>query len=174
MSCRLCQKTAFYFGFAWFLVFAMPVFAAASAKLHEPSEIVTELYRITAGPKGDYDGPSAFEDKQIRVLYFSKSLRAAVIAMEKKSKKTDEVILDFDPITDSQAPSVKNLSIKEESRTDSKATVAAQFWYSLEDKVPFIVRYDFIKEGTDWKLDDIRGKSDDKEPVWSLREIIKK
>jgi hypothetical protein len=151
----------------------MPVFAAAGAKLHEPTEIVTEIYRVAAGPKGDYSESAAFEDKQIRALYFSKSLRAAVIAMEMKSRKTEDVILDFDPITSSQDPSVKNLSITEESRTGSKVTVAAQFWYSLEDKVPIIVRYDFIKEGPDWKLDEIRGKSD-KEPMWSLRKIIKR
>jgi hypothetical protein len=144
---------------------------AASAKVaHEPAEIVTEIYRIAAGPNGKYEGASAIENKQVRKLYLSKSLVAALVAMKKREK--DGPILDFDPITNSQDPSVKNLSVTQESKTDAKAVVAAKF-FSFDEKEPSIVRYDFVKDGADWKIDEMEGqRGGDKTQAWSLRKVI--
>ncbi len=150
---------------------ASAVMAAPPPKIaHEPVEIVTEIYRIAAGPNGKYDGQSAIENKQVRKLYLSKSLVAALVAMKKREK--DGVILDFDPITNSQDPSVKNLTIAEQSKTDAKAIVAAKF-FSFEEKEPSIVRYEFVNTGADWKIDEITGqRGGDKTQAWSLRKII--
>jgi hypothetical protein len=151
------------------LCFVSSAFAAPKVA-HEPVEIVTEIYRVAAGPNGKYEGQSAIENKQVRKQYFSKSLVAALVAMKKREK--DGPILDFDPITNSQDPSVKNLSITQESKTDTKAVVVAKF-FSFDEKEPSIVRYDFIKDGADWKIDEITGqRGGDKTQAWSLRKVI--
>ena len=75
---------------AWALV---PATAAAAAATESPRDIVTKIYKISAGKDGKYQGPSAFSDKAVRGRYFSKSLLAAVVRMEKRSKEKDEVIL---------------------------------------------------------------------------------
>lgn len=166
----LCRNgiLAALLGVAYFV--ASAAMAAPAKIVHEPVEIVTEIYRVAAGADGKYDGPSAVDDEALRKLYLSKSLVAALVAMEKRAK--DGPILDFDPISNSQDPSVKNLSITQESKTDAKAVVAAKF-FSFEEKEPSIVRYDFIKVGADWKIDDVEGqRGGDKTPAWSLRKII--
>lgn len=133
-----------------------------------PKDVVVEIYHIAAGPKGDYQAPSAFDDRQVR-KHWTKSLLAAQSAMERRSKKLNEPILDFDPVTNSQDPSVRNLAIDVESADSAKTVVAARF-DSEGEKDANVVRYIFVRDGGAWKLDDIRGeRGDDK---WDLREII--
>jgi len=143
-----------------------------------PLDIVVTIYKISAGADGNYSKESAFLNKSVRQRYFSKSLRAGLIAMDAKSKKLNEPILDFDPITNSQDPDVKQLSIKPVSMAEDKAVIAASF-FSHTEKEPTTVRYDFIKEDGGWKLDEVHGdiageKGSGGEPKqWSLRDMLK-
>ena len=141
------------------LVAAVPSSAAAA----EPSstDVVTGIYRINAGPKGDYQAGS-IEDKRIAVL-FTTSLRKALAAMNARSRKSNEPILDFDPVTDSQDPQVERLSIAAES----DRVVAATFFSGA---VKHLVKYDFKPEGGGFKIDDISGGSG--ADAWDLRQII--
>ncbi len=133
-----------------------------------PKDQVVEIYRIAAGPKGDYLSPSAFADKQVR-RHFTKSLLDADKAMNLRSKKLNEPILDFDPVTNSQDPSVRGLSIAVESADAANTVVAASF--NSEGRTgPNIVRYIFVREGGAWKLDDIRGEDGDEK--WDLRALM--
>src|SRR5262249_16130463 len=133
-------------------------------------DIVEKIYKVSAGPDGKYQSASAFSDNGIRKRYFSKALLAQILRMEKKSARDNEPILDFDPITNSQDPDVKDLTITVESRAPAKPVVAAKF-FSFDDKQPSIVRYDFVLENATWRIDEIRGEhGTDK---WSLRDIIK-
>ncbi len=134
---------------------------AALAAEAAPVDVVTSIYRLYAGPKGDYQNGS-IDDKRVSA-FFTKSLRAALKAMDARSKKLDEPILDFDPVTDSQDPMVQRLSIAPQSEGVVEAT-----FYSGE--VKHVVRYVFAKEDGAWKIDDIAGQGDDK---WDLRDIIK-
>ena len=151
------------------IVAALAGFAApAMAEERPPKDIVVEIYHIAAGPKGDYQTPSAFDDKQVR-KNFTKSLLAAQKAMDMRSKKLNEPILDFDPVTNSQDPSVRNLSVDVESADAAKTIVAAGF-DSEGAKARNVVRYVFVREGAAWKLDDIRGDNGDDK--WDLRELM--
>jgi hypothetical protein len=146
-------------------LFLFPVFAFVPARgfaaVAAPAEIVTAIYRIYAGPKGDYQAGS-IEDKRIAV-YFSASLRKALAAMNARSRKSNEPILDFDPVTDSQDPQVERLSIGPEG----ESVVAATFFSRSEKRV---VRYTFEREAGAWKIDDITGGSG--AGAWDLRRII--
>ena len=141
---------------------ALALRASAAAAAETPVDIVTTIYRIYAGPKGDY-GQVSFDDARIAV-FFTRSLRAAMKAMYARSKKNDEPILDFDPVTDLQDPMVQRLSIASESEN----VVAATF-FSGDDK--HVVRYVFARESGAWKVDDISGGDGDGK--WDLRDIIK-
>src|ERR1700734_3704195 len=109
----------------------------AAAAGPSPTDVVTAIYRIYAGPKGDYQAGS-IEDKRVSA-YFTASLRNALAAMNARSRKTNEPILDFDPVTDSQDPQVERLSIAAES----ESVVAATFF---SGEVKHIVRYAFKSE----------------------------
>ena len=147
-----------------FLILAGASLLAPSALAADaaPADIVAEIYRIYAGPKGEYQSGS-IEDKRVAAL-FTKSLRAALKAMDARSKKINEPILDFDPVTDSQDPMVERLSIAPES----DSVVAASFY---SGDVKHVVRYVFAREDGAWRIDDIAGGAGDDK--WDLREIIK-
>jgi hypothetical protein len=141
------------------LAAAFPWSAAAAGP--SPTDVVTAIYRIYAGPKGDYQAGS-IEDKRISA-YFTASLRNALAAMNARSRKTNEPILDFDPVTDSQDPQVERLSIAAESEN----VVAATFF---SGEVKHLVRYVFKSESGPLKIDDISGGSG--ADAWDLRRII--
>ncbi len=151
---------------AWASSLVLPALAASET----PLDIVTQIYRVSAGKKGDYAGESAFSDKAIRASFFSRGFLAAVVKMEKKSASTNEPILDFDPVTASQDPSVKRLKIGTESAGADSGIVTATF-YSFDNKQPTLVRYLFIMEAGQWKLDDIEG--DVEGDKWSVRAITR-
>ncbi|QGM46289.1 DUF3828 domain-containing protein [Methylocystis heyeri] len=135
-----------------------------------PREMVVEIYRLAAGPKGDYSAASPLQQRGVRAE-FTPSLRKAMEAMERRSKKLNEPILDFDPITNSQDPSVIDLKIETEKEEAKDATVAASFKQEQAAKTRTTVRYLFKKEAAAWKLDDIAGDASGEK--WDLREIIK-
>jgi Protein of unknown function (DUF3828) len=142
--------------------------APAIAEEQSPKDLVAQIYRISAGPKGDYHAPSGFEDKQIR-KHFTKSLLAAQKAMDQRSKKLNEPILDFDPVTNSQDPSVLHLSIDVESADAANTIVAASFDGESDPKRN-LVRYIFVREDGAWRLDDMRGEAGDDK--WNLRDVM--
>jgi len=136
--------------------------AALAAGESSPADVTTAIYAIYAGPKGDYQTGN-LDDKRV-VIYLSKSLRAALRAMDARSKKLNEPILDFDPVTDSQDPQVEKLAIVPEG----DATAVATFY---SGDVKHVVRYSFVREGDAWKVDDISGGAGDDK--WDLRDVIK-
>jgi hypothetical protein len=136
--------------------------AAPAAGESSPADVTTAIYHIYAGPKGDYQTGN-LDDKRV-VVYLSKSLRAALKAMDARSKKLNEPILDFDPVTDSQDPQVEKLSIAPEGDAAAVAT-----FYSGD--VKHLVRYSFVREGDAWKVDDISGGAGG--DTWDLRDVIK-
>ena len=136
--------------------------AALAAGESSPADVTTAIYAIYAGPKGDYQTGN-LDDKRV-AAYLSKSLRAALKAMDARSKKLNEPILDFDPVTDSQDPQVEKLAIAPEGDTAAVATF-------FSGDVKHVVRYSFVHEGDAWKVDDISGGSGDEK--WDLRDIVK-
>ena len=151
-------------------LFAMPAFAQIAA-VEAPRDIVAQMYQISAGKDGNYSGESAVFQPAVRKRWFSKSLSAALDAMDRKSKRTNDAILDFDPLTNSQDPSVKRLAISQESASATKTVVVAKF-FAYEEKEPVNVRYIFVRDGGAWKLDDMSGDRGGKDR-WVLRTLIK-
>ena len=135
-----------------------------------PVSIVTMFYKVSAGKDGKYSGKSIYYQDSIRAKYFSKDLRRTVVAFEKKSREKDGLGLDFDPVTDSQDPSVKALKIEQDGESDGEAAVNASFGQEggTQRKV---VRYVFVRQDNAWKLNNMTsGTGDD---GWDLRKLIK-
>ncbi len=140
---------------------AAPAVARAAGE-NSPADVVTAIYRIYAGPKGDYQSGN-LDDKRV-AAYLSKSLRAALRAMDARSRKLNEPILDFDPVTDSQDPQVEKLTIAAEGDAAAVATF-------FSGDVKHVIRYSLVREGGAWKVDDISGGAGDE--TFDLRDIIK-
>ena len=152
------------------IAIAVAAFSAGAARAEEqsPKDVVVAIYHVAAGPKGDYQVPSAIDDNQVR-KHFTRSLIAAQKAMDARSKKLNEPILDFDPVTNSQDPSVRNLAIDVESADAARTVVAARF-DSEGAEAQNIVRYIFVREAGAWRLDDITGENGPDK--WDLREVM--
>jgi len=150
------------------------VAASASAQAPAPSEpaaIVTAIYTRAAAGKGG--GAFIIASKAAKTKYLSKSLVALWAKADAHTPKGDVGPVDFDPVTNSQEPDVKSFTVTAEQSEADKATIAAALiGHHTTRKAPDqTVRYDFVREANQWKIDDIRGADDGK--PWSIREMLK-
>jgi hypothetical protein len=142
--------------------------APLSAQTREPEAIVKSLYDATMkDAMEDVFGPN---DKKRR--YLSKSLDTLWKRADKKvnPKGEDVGAIEFDVVSMSQDPNIKSYVLKTESRDEQRASVAAI--YTIGDNhthsgQQITVRYDFVREGGAWKVDDVRSAIEGK--PWALR-----
>ncbi len=155
---------------------AMSVHAQAlpPAGVTTPEQIVRWIYAeaVKKDKEGSQRGGTIFNNDKPSRLLFSRAFMREWDASQARIKKSGDMGLDFDPVSNSQDPSIGKTDIRVESSTTVKATVAAIFG-SLEQpkEKPQTVRYDFIREGDTWKIDDIRGAVE--RDGWSLRKLMK-
>jgi hypothetical protein len=155
------------------------VFAAAS-----PDAPIVAIYKKVAAGKGEDGGNFVYLEKKDRARWLSASLAALWNAEEAKTPKGDETPPGFDPVSNSQDPKVRNVKVVLEKSDGKSATVAASFdsWspgltHEEQERNPpdpkdrLTVRYDMVLEHGRWKIDDIRGTTDNTE--WSIRSILK-
>lgn len=163
------------------LIFAAicpPLVSASGSALaepvpNEPLAIVHAIYaRVTLG-KGDGGGGFMLENKAAKAKYFSKALIALWAKADAHTPKGDVGPVDFDPATNSQDPSVKSFSATVEKMDSGAATIAVTLSGEAEPRSHAednVLRYDFVRDGGHWKIDDIRGASDAK--PWSIRQML--
>jgi hypothetical protein len=139
----------------------------------DPPGIINSIYtRVTKG-NGDSGGAFVTQGNAARAKYLSKSL---VTLWAKADAHTTEgdIVIDFDPITNSQDPSVKSFAVTPEKLDNGIATIAVKMTtgYAKQSDNPAdtVVRYDFVRDGGHWKIDDIRGAVDGK--PWSVRALL--
>ena len=74
-------------------------------------------------------------------------------------------------MTNSQEPDVKSFTVASEKSDTAGATIAVTITGRASRKpADQTMRYDFVRDGTAWKIDDINGASDG-EP-WSIRGML--
>lgn len=160
------------------LAFVGPVYAQASppASVQTPEQIVRWIYAeaVKKDRHGSQNGGTIFGTGNrgpIRRLFSAGFLREWDAA-QARLKKSGDMGLDFDPVSNSQDPSIGKTEFRVETNTDARVTVAAIFG-SLEDAkaAPQTVRYDFLREGNAWKIDNLRGNVE--ADPWDLRKIMK-
>jgi hypothetical protein len=154
------------------LLGAAPWRALAAPVPNDPLAIVNAIYTRVVSGDGDLGGSFMMGD-DVKPKYFSKSLIALWAKVDARMKG-EQGPIDFDPATNSQDPSVKAFSATAERIHAGTATIAVTLRRRLE-KPPVhpeddVLRYDFVRDGGHWKIDDIRGAIDAK--LWSVRQKL--
>ena len=136
--------------------------------------IVTVIYTRVARGKGDDGGTFVIENKAAKAKYLSKSLIALWAKADARTRKGDGGSIGFDPVTNSQDPDVKSFKVVAEKQGADKATVAVTIESHQRDaranQADKTIRYDFVREAGQWKIDDIRGAVDGS--PWSVRALL--
>lgn len=146
--------------------------SAQAPKSSDPPGIVNAIYeRVT---KGSGDGAFLIESDAAKAKYFSKSLIALWAKADAHTPKGDIGPIDFDLATNSQAPSVNSFVATTEKLDSAAATIAVKMTRNHEapraNPADDVERYDFVRDGGHWKIDDIRGATDGK--PWSVRALL--
>ena len=154
--------------------FAVSPFAlAAPPAASDPVAIVNAIYARAAKGKGDGGGAFIIESKAAKAKYLSKALVALWAKADAHTPKGDVGPVDFDPVTNSQEPDVKSFSVVTEKLEADKAVIAVTIagrGAAREKAADNTIRYNFVRDGGQWKIDDISGASDG-EP-WSIRGML--
>jgi len=147
---------------------------AALAAPGDPAGILTAIYTRVAKGKGDGGGTFVIENKAAKAKYLSKSLIALWAKADARTQKGDGGPVGFDPVTNSQDPDVKSFKAVAEKQEADKATVAVTIESHQRDSranpADKTIRYDFVREAGQWKIDDIKGAVDGS--PWSVRALL--
>jgi hypothetical protein len=138
----------------------------------DPLAIVNAIYARVIKGKGTGGGGFVIENKAAKAKYLSKSLVKLWAAADAHTPKGDVGPVDFDPVTNSQDPDIKSFEAATEKLEPTKAVIAV----TVASRTPVtkpadnVIRYGFVLEDKQWKIDDISGSSDG-EP-WSIRDML--
>jgi hypothetical protein len=147
---------------------------AAPTAPNDPVAIVNAIYTRVAKGKGDGGGGFVIENKAAKAKYLSKSLIRLWADADAHTEKGDVGPIDFDPVTNSQDSDVKSFKVAAEKLDADKAVIAVTIAGHRapppkpEDQV---LRYNFVREDGQWKIDDISGATDGE--AWSIRDILR-
>jgi hypothetical protein len=153
------------------LATVLPRHAAAA---DDPAGILTAIYTRIAKGKGDGGGTFVIQTKAARTKYLSNALVALWAKADVRTRKGDGGPVGFDPVTNSQDPDVKSFKVAAEKQAADKATVAVTIESHQQEAranpVDKTIRYDFVHEAGQWKIDDIKGAVDG--GPWSVRALL--
>jgi hypothetical protein len=152
-------------GLAVFLA-AGPAFAGTLGP-GDPTAPVAALYAVEKA------GRPALGDAAERAATLTGRLAALYDRAKAVERATNEEVIDFDAVTNSQGAEVKSYALKVEQRDATHAVVVATIdpgdWARASPREN-IIRFTLVVEQGRWRIDDIAGVA---EPTaWSLRDII--
>lgn len=144
------------------------------AAADDPTAILTAIYtRVTKG-KGDGGGTFVIDGKAARAKYLSNSLATLWNKADARTRKGDGAPVGFDPITNSQDPDVKSFKVAAEKQEADKATMTVTIEAHQRDTranaADKTIRYNFVREAGQLKIDDIKGAVDGN--PWSVRALL--
>jgi len=153
------------------LATVLPRHAAAA---DDPAGILTAIYTRVAKGKGDGGGTFVIQTKASRTKYLSNALVALWAKADARTRKGDGGPVDFDPVTNSQDPDVKSFKVVAEKQGADKATIAVTIESHQREArakaADNTIRYEFVNEAGQWKIDDIKGAVDG--GPWSVRALL--
>jgi hypothetical protein len=157
-------------GAAGLLAAAVP---RAMSAADDPAGILTAIYTRVAKGKGDSGGTFVIQ-RAARTKYLSNALATLWAKADARTRKGDSGPVDFDPVTNSQDPDVKAFKVAAEKQDASKATIAVTIESHQRDAhqnpADKIIRYGFVQDAGQWKIDDIKGAVDGS--PWSVRALL--
>jgi hypothetical protein len=147
--------------------------ALADPVPNNPVAIVNSIYARAAKGKGYGGGTFIIGNKSAKARYLSKSLIALWAKADAHTPKGDVGPVDFDPVTNSQEPDVKSFAVNAEKSDAGTAIIAVTITGRNPPRTnaaDAVIRYDFVRDAGQWKIDDISGAEDGK--PWSLRSML--
>jgi hypothetical protein len=151
---------------------ARPALSAPPAG-SDPLAIANAIYARVAKGKGDTGGGFVIDSKAAKAKYLSKALIALWAKADAHTQKGDIGPMEFDPVTNSQDPDVKSFTAVAEQQEADKAVIAVSIAGHRTPRAKAVddtIRYHFVLDGGQWKIDDITGAID-AEP-WSVRALL--
>ena len=146
----------------------------AAPPADDPAGIITAIYSRVAKGKGDSGGNFVVDGKAARTKYLSKSLIALWAKADARTRKGDGGPVGFDPVTNSQDPDVKSFKVAAEKQEADKSSIAVTIESHQPDAranpADKTIRYDFVRDAGQWKIDDIKGSVDGQ--PWSIRALL--
>ena len=140
----------------------------------DPAAIRSVVYKRVTKGKGDDGGTFVIDTKAARARYLSNSLATLWNKADARTRKGDGGPVGFDPVTNSQDPDVKSFKVAAEKQAAGKATMAVTIEAHQPDAranaADKAIRYDFVLESGQWKIDDIKGAVDGS--PWSVRALL--
>jgi hypothetical protein len=146
---------------------------AAPPSPSDPVAIINAIYARAAKGKGDGGGAFVIESKAAKAKYLSNALVALWAKADAHTPKGDVGPVDFDPVTNSQEPDVKSFTVAAEKLDADKALIAvtiAARGAPHAKSADNVIRYSFVRDDGQWKIDDISGASDGE--AWSIRGML--
>jgi hypothetical protein len=169
----MITRRAIFSGCATVVLAAALSRPAAPSAPNDPVAIVTAIYTRAAKGNGDGGGAFVIENKAAKANYLSKSLVALWAKADAHTPKGDVGPVDFDPVTNSQEPDVKSFTVTMEKREADKAIIAvtlASRGAPRAKPADNTIRYNFVHDDGQWRIDDISGTSDGE--AWSIRGML--
>jgi hypothetical protein len=151
------------------LLIAAPALAAPA---DDSLAVVTAIYKRVSAGKGDGGGQFVWAKPKDRARYFSKRTVTLWREADAKTAKGDQGPIGFDPVTNSQDPQVKAFDAAVERQDANTATVVVHISDKrgpIKPQPASTIRYDLVREGGRWAIDDIRGTVDSE---WSVRKML--
>jgi len=146
---------------------------AAPPSPNDPAGIVNAIYARAAKGKGDGGGGFIIDSKAAKAKYLSKSLVELWAKADAHTPKGDVGPVDFDPVTNSQEPDVKSFKAITEKLDADKAVIAVTIagrGAPRAKPADNTIRYNFVRDDGQWKIDDISGAGDGE--AWSIRDML--
>jgi hypothetical protein len=146
---------------------------AAPPSPNEPVAIINAIYARAAKGKGNGGGAFILDSQAAKAKYLSKSLVELWAKADAHTPKGDVGPVDFDPVTNSQEPDVKSFKVVAEKLEAAKAVIAVTITGRGAPRTKSadnIIRYNFVRDDSQWKIDDISGSSDGE--AWSIRDML--
>jgi hypothetical protein len=169
----ITRRTLVFTGTAGLFVTASRSALADPPTPNDPVAIINAIYARAAKGKGDGGGAFVIENKSAKAKYLSKPLIALWAKADAHTPKGDVGPVDFDPVTNSQEPDVKSFTVNPEKQDAGTAVIAVTIAGNNAPRAnaaDAVIRYDFVRDGGHWKIDDIRGAADGK--PWSIRSML--
>jgi hypothetical protein len=152
---------------------ASAALAAPPSPADDPVAIINAIYARVAKGKGDGGGEFITDTKAAKAKYLSKALIALWAKADAHTPKDDVGPIDFDPVTNSREPDVKSFKVLAEKLDADKAVIAVTIAGRSEPRAKAsdnTIRYNFVRDDGQWKIDDISGTADGE--AWSIRNML--
>lgn len=145
--------------------------APAQASGPSPTDMIAAIYRRAAAGTGESGGQFLYSNAKNRRANFTSSTAELWNRAARVTPRGDQTPPGFDPVTNSQDPSLKAFVVSAEAIGPKRARILVRLTSRTSDgDRRSSVRYLLVREGGRWLIDDITGATEG--TPWSIRPVL--